>query len=177
MSWRLNAEDREFLAAVGRLGFANPFLPERIELERAILGRQFIAGEAVWSVQHVHEQPSQNLLRISAQACTAVDRIREQIAADHALRADDLQLYSDAALYVLITSNLAAFACRPPMTTHICLRFSFSCGEHSSMFSISLLVARPRQRVCEQLFGNRFLLTTCAATSVRCGAIWTTRPR
>lgn len=109
MSWHLNAADRQLLAAVGRLGFANPFQAERIELERAILGQRFVAGEAVWSVQRVPEEPSQNLQRISAQAGAAVDRIRAKLAAEEALAADDAEIYSDAALYVLFDQYRVEF--------------------------------------------------------------------
>src|SRR5258706_11575868 len=41
--------DHQFLAAVASLGYCNPFLPERMELERAALGREFVPGEVVWS--------------------------------------------------------------------------------------------------------------------------------
>ena len=36
----LTAAQRSFLQAVSQLGYANPFLPERVELERAVLDFQ-----------------------------------------------------------------------------------------------------------------------------------------
>jgi hypothetical protein len=35
--------------AVVQLAYCNHFLPERVELERAALGSEFVGGEAVWS--------------------------------------------------------------------------------------------------------------------------------
>src|ERR1017187_7652882 len=54
----LTPQQRSFLTAVSQLVYANPFLPERVEFERAALGDAFVAGEPVWS-QHVRdpEQP------------------------------------------------------------------------------------------------------------------------
>jgi transcriptional regulator with AAA-type ATPase domain len=45
-----SAAERRFLDNAARLAYSNPFLPERIECERAILGKDFHASEAVWSV-------------------------------------------------------------------------------------------------------------------------------
>ena len=38
-----------FLSSVAKLGYGNPFLPERIAYEKAALGREFVAGGEVWS--------------------------------------------------------------------------------------------------------------------------------
>ncbi len=37
------------MEAVSPLSYANPFLPERVEMERAVLGSDFLEGEPVWS--------------------------------------------------------------------------------------------------------------------------------
>ena len=41
--------ERSFLAAVSRLAYANPFLPDRVDAERDALGDGFVPGEPVWS--------------------------------------------------------------------------------------------------------------------------------
>jgi hypothetical protein len=42
---------RPFFEAVSRLGFCNPFLPERVEYEHQVLGEAFEEGDPVWSMQ------------------------------------------------------------------------------------------------------------------------------
>ena len=41
--------DRHFLETVARLAYENPFLQERISLEKSALGRDFTAAGPVWS--------------------------------------------------------------------------------------------------------------------------------
>jgi hypothetical protein len=38
-------KNRAFLTAISQLAYANPFLPEWVEFERAVLGDAFVAGE------------------------------------------------------------------------------------------------------------------------------------
>ncbi len=45
----MSESERRFLTAVSRLAHCNPFLPERVEYERAALGRDYVAGGLVWS--------------------------------------------------------------------------------------------------------------------------------
>ena len=61
----ITPQQRAFLSAVSQLAYANPFLPEWVEFERAVLGDAFVAGESVWS-QHVRdpEQPRANVGRV-----------------------------------------------------------------------------------------------------------------
>ena len=42
-------QDLHFLSSVAKLGYGNPFLPERIAFEKAALGREFVPGGPVWS--------------------------------------------------------------------------------------------------------------------------------
>jgi hypothetical protein len=41
--------DFKFLEAVAGLGYANPFLPQRVEWERRALGTEMVEGEEIWS--------------------------------------------------------------------------------------------------------------------------------
>ena len=45
----LSRRDRNAAEQFATLAFTNPFLPERMELERRILGNQFAGRSAVWS--------------------------------------------------------------------------------------------------------------------------------
>ena len=49
-------QDRHFLSSVAKLGYGNPFLRERVALEKAALGREFVPGGEVWSAS-VSEPP------------------------------------------------------------------------------------------------------------------------
>ena len=66
---------RALLQAVSRLGYANPFLPERVELERAVLGNEFIEGELVWSYRAEHPEPRANVWRIVARLEPLVEQL------------------------------------------------------------------------------------------------------
>jgi hypothetical protein len=41
--------DRRLAEAIGSLLYENPFLPSRIEAERAVLGEAFVPEQRVWS--------------------------------------------------------------------------------------------------------------------------------
>ena len=45
-----STDELQFAEAASRLAFCNPFLPERIECERAALGEAFVVSDAVWSI-------------------------------------------------------------------------------------------------------------------------------
>ncbi len=94
--------ERAFLAAVAQLAYANPFLPERIEYERAALGDAFVAGEPVWS-QRVRdpEQPRANVWRIVERLETLAAQLQSRLREGTATRAPDLVLYEDAVLHLL----------------------------------------------------------------------------
>src|ERR1035441_10973414 len=62
----LTSSQRTLLEGVSRLGYANPFLPERVELERAVLGGEFMEGEPVWSYRAEHPEPRAHVWRIVA---------------------------------------------------------------------------------------------------------------
>jgi DNA-binding NtrC family response regulator len=90
---------RRLAEALARLGFVNPFLPERVELERQILGDRFRGGQAVWSLHLAATAPDPNYQLIAAEAATLVQEAAARLA--EGARADqrDLELYSDSVLY------------------------------------------------------------------------------
>ncbi len=96
-----SSTDQKRFSAIGQLGFVNPFLPERIELERAILGDQFVAGETVWSMEHLQGSETENLDRISKLTTDIVSQVQSQLAEGVTASRRDLKLYTDLALYHL----------------------------------------------------------------------------
>ncbi len=93
--------DRQLLSAIGQLGFVNPFLPQRIELERSILGDQFVAGEMVWSMKHIRGSETENLEKISRLATRYVSVAQAKLASGVTPSQRDLRIYIDLVLYHL----------------------------------------------------------------------------
>jgi transcriptional regulator with AAA-type ATPase domain len=98
----LTAEERTLLRAVSTLAYCNPFLPERIDAERTILGGDFVEGEPVWSMRvDAPEAVRINNARVAERVETSVQKIRERLTKSVTATEHDLLLYEDAALFVL----------------------------------------------------------------------------
>ncbi|HXB71174.1 MAG TPA: sigma 54-interacting transcriptional regulator [Candidatus Acidoferrales bacterium] len=105
----LNAGQRAVLRAVSSLGYANPFLPERVEYERAALGSAFVEGEPVWSYRIEHPEPRANVWRIQERLEPMVEQLRGKLAEGAEAREADLVLYEDAVLHLLYTRYYPRF--------------------------------------------------------------------
>jgi transcriptional regulator with AAA-type ATPase domain len=96
----LSPRERAFLQNVSQLGYCNPFLPERVELERAVLGPEFVRGEPVWS-RRSEDRPRANAWRIAERVGELLERLRPRLADGAGVEARDLALYEDAVLLLL----------------------------------------------------------------------------
>jgi hypothetical protein len=98
----LSSSERAFLRAASRLAFCNPFLPERVEHERAALGAEFADDEPVWSFS-VHEPGRRraNVWRIGSRLDDLCPRLRGKLAARVASTEEDRVLYEDGVLNLL----------------------------------------------------------------------------
>jgi transcriptional regulator with AAA-type ATPase domain len=110
MPWLSDAESRT-ARAIAAIGFTNPFLPERIALEREALGEQFSEF-----VPFLHYQPDgtlpqmfPNFERLTRRADELVERLRDALSRGEAVAADELRLYEDLVLYVLYCRYLDRF--------------------------------------------------------------------
>jgi transcriptional regulator with AAA-type ATPase domain len=97
----LNSTERGLLEAVSRLAYANPFLPERVECERAVLGAEFVEGEPVWSYRAEDPEPRANVWRISARLEPLIEELRRRLERGARAAEGDLVLYEDAVLHAL----------------------------------------------------------------------------
>ena len=98
----LTPQQRAFLSAVSQLAYANPFLPERIEYERAVLGDAFIAGEPVWSQQvRDPQEPRANVWRVIERLDPLLDQLKGRLSEGVEAHPEDLRLYEDAVLHLL----------------------------------------------------------------------------
>lgn len=88
--------ERKFLEAVAQLAYGNPFLPERIEYEKAVLGPDFQPGEPVWSLSVVNpDRPRENEARVHAKLDPLMNTLRERLRKDADCRSDERDLYED----------------------------------------------------------------------------------
>jgi transcriptional regulator with AAA-type ATPase domain len=105
----LTAVDRRALAAISQLGYCNPFLPERVELERAVLAADFVEGEPVWSYRIDQTAPRENVWRVYRKAESLLEDVRRRLRQGGPARERDLALYEDGVLYLLYTRYYASF--------------------------------------------------------------------
>src|SRR5690242_1855753 len=101
----LNTEQRRLLQDISRLAYANPFLPDRVDCERAVLGNDFVEGEPVWSFRAEHPEPRANVIRIAAMLDPLVEQLRARLNSAARAGEHDLALYEDTVLHVLYHRN------------------------------------------------------------------------
>ena len=95
------ATERRKAEAFRDLAYGNPFEPARIAAERRALGRRFVAGEPVWSASGDFEANRPNVDALAEEAEALVALLRDKLRSGITASAADLNLYADAASYVL----------------------------------------------------------------------------
>ena len=87
--------------SVSRLVYCNPFLPERIEHERAALGAEFDDRDARWNVQTGATQKPRNVVTLVQRAEELLDNVRDRAAQNSQPAADgEAALFEDVLLFV-----------------------------------------------------------------------------
>jgi len=100
MTTRLISDaERKTVAALAALADANPFLPERLTLERAALGRSFERATAVWHAQGKLEAVDPNLAKLGNLIEELAPRLRQRLASGAEASEADLLLYEATARY------------------------------------------------------------------------------
>jgi DNA-binding NtrC family response regulator len=98
----LRSRERSFLRRLADVAYANPFLPEFIEAERAMLSKQFVDVGPVWSVEVSDPERSHvNARLIYKRVAAMLDSLRARLDQLTSASEEDRRLYSDAALYYL----------------------------------------------------------------------------
>ena len=105
----LTGPQRAMLRAASRLGYCNPFLPERIDAERAVLGSDFVEGEPVWSYRDPRQGPRENVWRVYRKLEPLLEGMRARLRDGAAGSEADLVLYEDAVLQFLYTRYYRGF--------------------------------------------------------------------
>ncbi len=91
---------RHLARTVSDLAHCNPFLPERLELERQALGTAHVAEDADWNRRSLNSADHPNVQRLFKRCTELVDAIRPADPAK-ARRDADWPLYEDVVLFVL----------------------------------------------------------------------------
>jgi transcriptional regulator with AAA-type ATPase domain len=98
----LSSGETAFLHKVSLISYANPFLPELLELERQALGRDFSEEEPVWSLQVADpDRPRANSWKIADRTRALIDQFRERLLHKPRATTRELQLYEDGLLFWL----------------------------------------------------------------------------
>ena len=93
MHTAIRATEPPFLQAVAALAYANPFSPEREEMERRALGREFVAGDPIWSVSVADpERARPNIWRIQEKLEPVLEAVRERLLVEDG---GDFALYEE----------------------------------------------------------------------------------
>jgi transcriptional regulator with AAA-type ATPase domain len=103
-------QDQHFLSSVAKLGYGNPFLPERITYEKAALGREFVPGGPVWSASVSNpdaEPPNEAALYKKLNALMEVLLARLAAASD--VRDEELAAFEESVHYMLYQRYHAQF--------------------------------------------------------------------
>ena len=105
----ISADERRPLIALSRLGYANPFLPERIALEREVLQEAFIWTDAAWHRRiDVDGQPP-NIDLMSEKMEGLIDELRQRWLSGESPSDREAQLYEDAVLFCLYNRHHPSF--------------------------------------------------------------------
>ena len=79
--FHIRATERPFPQAAAALAYANLFSPERVALERAALGNEFVPGDPIWSVSVADpERVRPNIWRIQAKLGPVLEAVRERLS-------------------------------------------------------------------------------------------------
>ena len=92
--------DRDLLEATAELTYCNPFLPERVDLERRALGAEFESHGEVWHPGEL-SGPTPNVSRIQQRLEAIVPAWRDELLARDAPAREELQLYRDVVYYTI----------------------------------------------------------------------------
>ena len=105
-----SAAERRFLRRLSELTYCNPFETRRLELEEAVLGKDYTRENlSSWSRTEAtdrHERP--NVVHITARAEKMAESLCGRGAVDEGLSVDDRELYEDLVSYVLYYRHIVS---------------------------------------------------------------------
>jgi DNA-binding NtrC family response regulator len=99
----LNRAERHQANAFARIGYSNPFLPERLELERQILRERFQSGATVIHLPSDLQGHAvfRNFGLLIEQSSILVDKLRQRVLDGKCQREEDQHLYRETVIFHL----------------------------------------------------------------------------
>ncbi|MBM3783587.1 MAG: sigma-54-dependent Fis family transcriptional regulator [Acidobacteria bacterium] len=158
-----------FEAVVARLAYTNPFSLERVQLERAALGKEFVEGDPVWSISVADpEAPRPNVWKIQERLQPVLDTWRPDVDGN------DWELYEDCVHYLLYQRYYGEFAKSEGQWTfyrRFAADWNYYLGGRSTVaaehfFACSWQVMRAFHHIYDNIIGS-----SMPAARLR-GAIW-----
>lgn len=96
---------RAFCETVEKLIFGNPFLPERIELEKDALGKDYEPGDPpVWSLRVDLQKDRPNVIKLNKKVSATVESMRGRLIDGVDCNQVDVELYEKLILYLVYYS-------------------------------------------------------------------------
>ncbi|MCR9246931.1 MAG: sigma 54-interacting transcriptional regulator [bacterium] len=86
---------------LSQLVYCNPFLAERIDHERAVLGSEFDEATADWNVHADWVAPTPNIERLAEVSTAVAEAARQRLVDGEVVSAPELALYEDIVLLTL----------------------------------------------------------------------------
>ncbi len=96
-----SADERRTVESVARLAACNPFVPEFVEWERALLGPDHAADRSVWNLRAQPEAENRALAMVGVIAERAAHGARERLRKRPAATRDELILYGQIVVFTL----------------------------------------------------------------------------
>ena len=95
--------------ALAGIGYSNPFLPERVALERQALGVEFLPSPDIMHWRPAApEETYPNFPRLRDRAERIIDSARARLLSDSSHSGRELLMYEDVALYLLYARHMPA---------------------------------------------------------------------
>ena len=129
----------DLLRATAELTYCNPFLPERVDLERQALGPEFQPHGEVWHPGEV-VGPTPNVIRIQERLEKRLPRWRGELLTSAAPEPRDLRLYRDVVYYTIYNrwqAELLELVLRPKPAARVALWSDFA-EAHAFLFPAGL---------------------------------------
>jgi len=101
--------ERACAEALVNLGYCNPFLPERIEYEQAILGDDIVAPDGAWHKHAEEVETRPNIELLTRRAKALAEGARDRLLAGKQSGEAERGLYEDVALYYLFNKYTQTF--------------------------------------------------------------------
>lgn len=132
---------RERARLIAGLATANPFLEERVALERRLLGADFVQGAGLWRYRSaLGGAPSENAFRVDDVVWSTAQTLRARYDPARPPSDEDRALYLDVARYALYSRNEVALTELTMASEHATSRLRAGGYDNFERDAVALLV-------------------------------------